>query len=87
MAYNTDNLSLVYETVGGGYRKFVYVDVANESNTTLVGAGFFSDGVTHGMRKGDMVDVVQPSAPKFKQYHVASASGAAVTIAAVTAIT
>lgn len=87
MAYTSDSLSLVYETVGGGYRKFVYVDAAAESNATLIGAGFFSDGVTHGMRKGDLVDVVQPAAPKFKQYQVASVSGAAATVAAPTAIT
>ena len=87
MAYTPDNLSLVYETVGGGYRKFVYVDAAPESNATIVGASWFSDGVTKGMRKGDLVDVVQPAAPKAKQYHVASVSGAAATVAAVTAIT
>jgi len=87
MAYTPDALSIVYATVGGTFRKFVYVDAAAESNATLVGASFFADGAAKGMRKGDIVDVIQPASPKAKQYQVASTSGAAATVAAVTAIT
>jgi hypothetical protein len=88
MAYTPDTLSLIAEAQSGGYpRLFTYYDAAPESDATLVGAGFFSNGVTAGMRKGDLVDVVQVATPKYKRYQVLSVSGAAATVQAPTAIT
>lgn len=88
MAYVADNLAMVVNPVGGGVipRFFVY-QTASDADATIVGAGYFSDGVTKGMRVGDIVDVVATTGPKFKRYQVASVSGAAATVAAPTAIT
>jgi hypothetical protein len=33
---------------------FYYYNSAPDSDATIVGAGYFSDGVTKGMRKGDL---------------------------------
>lgn len=89
MAYVADDLQLSTNPVGGGSypRLFYYYDAAAESDATLVGASFFSDGASKGMRKGDLVDVVQVATPKYKRYQVLSTSGAAATIQAPTAIT
>ena len=89
MAYVADNLVLAINTVGGGTypRVFTYYNSAADSDATIVGAGFFSDGVTKGMRKGDLVDCVDVGTPKYKRYQVLSVSGAAATVQAPTAIT
>ena len=89
MAYTPDNLLMSTNPVGGGAypRLFYYYDAAAESDATLVGAGFFSDGVTKGMRKGDLIDVVQVATPKYKRYQVLSTSGTAATVQAPAAIT
>lgn len=87
MAYTPDNLSLVYQTMGGGLRTFMYEDAAGESDATIVGASWFSDGAAKGMQVGDIVDVVTTTGPKYKRYQVASVSGDAATVAAPTAIT
>lgn len=89
MAYSAEGVMLLFNPVGGGAapRVFVYYDAAAESDATLVGAGFFATGVTLGMRKGDIVEVVQTATPKLKRYQVLSVSGAAATVQAPTAIT
>lgn len=88
MAYTPNNLIMLIQPVGGAYpRKFAYYDTAPESNATIVGASWFSDGASKGMRAGDLVEVVQVGTPKYKLYQVASVSGAAATVAAPTAIT
>lgn len=88
MAYVADNLAMLVNPVGGGVipRIFVY-QTASDADATIVGAGYFSDGVTKGMRVGDLVDVIATTGPKYKRYQVASVSGAAATVAAPTAIT
>lgn len=88
MAYVPDSLAMVVNPVGGGVipRLFVY-QTASDADATIVGAGYFSDGVTKGMRVGDLVDVIATTGPKYKRYQVASVSGAAATVAAPTAIT
>lgn len=88
MAYVADNLAMLFAPVGGGIipRIFVY-QTAADSDATITGAGYFSDGVTKGMRAGDLVYCVATTGPKKKEYQVASVSGAAATVAAVTAIT
>lgn len=88
MAYIGDNLALVFDSVGGALpRVFLYKNADADSDTTLVGADFFSDGVTRGLRVGDLVDAVNTGTAKYKRYQVASVSGAAATVAAPTAIT
>ena len=89
MAYVPDNLVLAINPVGGGSypRVFTYYDSAAEGDSTIVGASWFSDGASKGMRKGDLVDVVQVGTPKYKRYQVLSTSGAAATVQAPTAIT
>jgi hypothetical protein len=69
-----------------GPRQFAY-QTASDSDATIVGAGYFSDGVLKGMRTGDVVDVIATTGPKYKRYQVASVSGDAATVAAPTAIT
>ena len=90
MAYVSNSLMMVVEPIAGTVpRVFYYHDVAAESNATLVGSGYFSDGVKQGMRVGDLVDVVQTPTIKFKRYQVASVNTTtgAATVAAPTAIT
>jgi hypothetical protein len=88
MAYIADNLAMTINPTGGALpRLFLYYNADADSNATLVGASFFSDGASKGMRKGDLVDAVDVGTPKHKRYQVLSTSGAAATIQAVTAIT
>jgi hypothetical protein len=89
MAYVADNLVMMFTPVGGGSypRVFTYHNSAADADATIVGSGWFSDGVTKGMRVGDLVDVVNTGTAKYKRYQVASVSGAAATVAAPTAIT
>ena len=90
MAYATAQLNLTVQAFGGdanGFRVFQYLNSDADSDATIVGAGFFSDGVTKGMKVGDLVDVVNVGTAKYKRYQVASLSGVAATVAAPTAIT
>ncbi len=88
MAYVQDNLDLCYQPRGGtAPRVFSYDDQANETDATLVGANYFATGALCGMRKGDLVDVVQTGTPKHKRYQVQSTSGDAATVQTVVAIT
>jgi hypothetical protein len=88
MAYAPDNLAMVASPVGGNFpRVFTYYNEAADNDTAIVGAGFFSDGASKGMRKGDIVDAVDVATPKYKRYQVLSVSGAAATVQAPTAIT
>jgi hypothetical protein len=88
MAYVSDNLALVTNPVSGALpRVFIYYNSAPDADATIVGSGYFSDGVTQGMRVGDLVDAINTGTAKYKRYQVASVSGAAATVAAPTAIT
>lgn len=88
MAYTADNLYLVDNPVGGALpRSFMYLNATPDADATIVGAGYFSDGVPKGMRVGDLVDAVNIGTAKYKRYQVASVSGNAATVAAPTAIT
>jgi hypothetical protein len=60
---------------------------AADSDATITGANYFSDGVKKGMKVGDLVDVIGTTGPKYKRYQVASLGTAAATVAAPTAIT
>lgn len=86
MAYDATKLRLVSSAIAGvAPSHWDYVSA--DADATLVGSGYFSDGVTRGMKVGDLVDVVNLTGPKYKKYQVASVSGAAATVAAPTAIT
>lgn len=88
MAYVPDNLACATPAVGGGVpRIFIYKNATPDADATIVGAGYFSDGVTKGLRVGDLVDAIDTGTAKYKRYQVASVSGAAATVAAPTAIT
>jgi hypothetical protein len=89
MAHVGDNVAMLFNGgVGGALpRVFLYHNATPDADATIVGAGYFSDGVTRGMRVGDLVDVVNTGTAKYKRYQVASVSGAAATVAAPTAIT
>lgn len=88
MAYVADNLAMLVNPVGGGVKPRIFVyQTAADADATIVGAGYFSDGVPKGMRVGDLVDVIATTGPKYKRYQVASVSGDAATVAAPTAIT
>ena len=88
MAYVPDNLYLVTPSIVTTLpRLFMYKNATPDADATIVGAGYFSDGVTKGMRIGDLVDACDTGTPKHKRYQVLSVSGAAATVQAVTAIT
>lgn len=88
MAYVADQLFMAFTGVGAQYvPRLFYYQTAADADATIVGASYFTDGVTKGMRVGDLVDVVATTGPKYKRYQVASVSGAAATVAAPTAVT
>lgn len=87
MAYTPATLVLLASSLesNAGFNLFRYVSADGDS--TIVGSGYFSDGVKKGMKVGDLVDAVNTTGPKYKRYQVASVSGYAATVAAPTAIT
>lgn len=87
MAYDSSKLSLIVEDIGNQGAAVWRYTTAADSDATIVGAGYFADGVTRGMKVGDLVDAIATTGPKYKRYQVASVSGAAATVAAPTAIT
>lgn len=87
MAYVADNLALIINPVGGDLPRIFLYKTTSDSDATIVGSGYFSDGGSKGMRAGDIVDVVASTGPKYKRYQVASVSSGAATVAAPTAIT
>lgn len=87
MAYVPDNLAMIDDVIGSDLPRLFRYLTTSDSDTTIVGSGYFSDGVTKGMRAGDLVDVIASTGPKYKRYQVASVSGTAATVAAPTAIT
>ena len=90
MAYTPDTLALMDVQVGGyGPRIWKYTTAA-DADATIVGAGYFSDGYTKGMRAGDVVFAIATTGPKWKIYQVTTAGTAAspaTTVSAPTAIT
>lgn len=87
MAYVSANLRLASQDISGSVGKRWDYTTAADADATIVGAGYFSDGVKQGMAVGDIVDVIATTGPKYKRYQVASVSGNAATVAAPTAIT
>lgn len=87
MAYVADNLVLIAQPIGGIVpRVFVY-QTAADALATITAAGYFADGVSKGMRVGDIVDVVATTGPKHSRFQVTAVTAAgAATVAAPTAI-
>jgi hypothetical protein len=66
---------------------WLYV-MAAESEATLTGSLYFSDGDKKGMKVGDVVKVIGTTGPKTKDYQVTVVTaGSGATVAAPTAIT
>lgn len=89
MAYTPDTLVLMDTQIGGyGPRIWRYTTAA-DADATIVGAGYFSDGYSKGMRAGDLVHVIATTGPKYKLYQcsASSATTGLSTVAAPTAIT
>lgn len=81
MAYIPDNLALVINPTGAALpRVFMYLNADADSNATIIGASFFSDAVTKGARKGDLIDAIATGTPKHTRYQVLSVSGNAATV-------
>jgi hypothetical protein len=85
--YDKKKLQLISQGMDSDLPSLWRYTTAADADATIVGAGYFSDGVSHGMKVGDLVDVVATTGPKYKRYQAASASGDAITVAAPTAIT
>lgn len=88
MAYDPTKLVLRNSDLEGttGGKLFGYKTVA-DADATIVGAGYFANGVAMGMSVGDLVDVVATTGPKYKRYQVTSLSATAATVATPTAVT
>ena len=80
MAYATTNPPrLVIPSIGSGPQLWIYTSA--DDDATVNGAGYFTDGVTLGMRVGDHVLVTDTATPKTSVHGVASVSGATATTA------
>lgn len=90
MAYTPDTLCVLFNGVGG-YQKRIWVyQTAADADATIVGAGYFSNGFTAGMRAGDVVFAIASTGPKWKIYSVTTegtVAAPATTVSAPTAIT
>ncbi len=80
MAYVTSNPPvLLVESVGGGLSIWGYK--STDDDATVNGASYFTNGVTLGMKVGDIVLVSDTTTPKGSLHFVTSVSGAAATTA------
>lgn len=60
MAYSTGNPPrLLYQTVGGGYREFVYK--STQAVSAVTATTFITNGRDLGMRKNDIVKIIVDS--------------------------
>ena len=57
MAYASANLYLVDQGMSGNVRRWTYY--SDDSLVTILGSGYFSDGVKRGMKVGDLVEVLR----------------------------
>lgn len=87
MAYVPDNLRLMVSDIEGRVAQRWSYTTAADADATITGAGYFSDGVSKGMKVGDMVEVVATTGPKFKSYQVSAVGTATATVSTPTAIT
>jgi hypothetical protein len=90
MAYVADNLALLFNPIGGALKRIWLYQTASDADATIVGAGYFANGYTAGLRAGDVVFAVASTGPKWKIYQVTTegtAASPATTVSAPTAIT
>lgn len=90
MSYTPDTLCIFFNGVGGYQKKIWIYETAADTDANIVGAGYFTDGYTKGMRAGDSVFAIATTGPKWKIYQVTTAGTAAspaTTVSAPTAIT
>jgi hypothetical protein len=89
MAYTPNTLRLVYSDVEGTVAKRWNYTTAADSDATITGAGYFSDGQLKGMAVGDVVEVVATTGPKLKLYQctAVNATTGTATVSTPTAIT
>lgn len=80
MSYATTGLKCLNTPIGGGPNQWYYASA--DAHTDVDASGYFSDGVTRGMKVGDTVLVVNTSGYTITQHAVASVSGDAATISA-----
>lgn len=79
MSYSTSNPPvLIAQSVGGGSGN-VWLYKSADVDSDVNGASYFSNGVTLGMKVGDIVLVIDTTTPKGSFHYVASVSGAAAT--------
>lgn len=84
MAYAGGSLSLVIQTIEGSLGEYFYANPANDSNATIQGAGYFSDGASRGMGVGDIVNCLNPSTGVISPMSVSAVNattGAATVVA------
>lgn len=87
MAYTPNNLAMVINPVGGDMpRVFLYLNATPDSNATVIGASYFSDGIAKGMRVGDIVDAVNVGTAKHTRYQVLSVTSTAATVQVAVAV-
>ena len=80
MAYVTSNPpAKLVDSIGGHVALWAYKSTDDDS--TVNGAGYFTNGVSLGMAVGDLVFVIDTTTPKGSFHYVASVSGTAATTA------
>lgn len=78
MTYATTNPPrVIFDSMGGSGTVWLYKSTDDDS--TVNGAGYFTNGVTLGMAVGDVVLVIDTTTPKVSLHGVASVSGDAAT--------
>ena len=88
MAYVANNLRLVTQDVESGAARLWFYTTAADSDSTITGSLYFSDGDKKGMKVGDLVDTIATTGPKYKKYQVTVVTaGSGATVAAPSAIT
>jgi hypothetical protein len=82
MAYSNTGLKLVQSGTSGGPNMFVYS--STDVHTDVDASGYFSDGVTFGMKVGDVVIVQDTDTGTYNTtiHSVSAVSGTAATISA-----
>lgn len=81
MAYSTSNPPVLISQSLGGNHGAVWLYKSADDDATVNGASYFSNGVTLGMKVGDIVLVIDTTTPKGSFCFVTSVSGDAVTTA------
>ena len=80
MAYSVSNPpQLLVPAIGA--RPAIWSYKSADDDGTVNGASYFTNGVTLGMKVGDIVFVYDTTTPKSSGHYVASVSGAAATTA------